>query len=178
MTNEFKVTVGANTIILKIVRFILILSVGYAFVAYFKHYPMIRIYLMVASGLLCEILLTVIKSYTVIGKITFYKANILIDTYNLKIDVPYTTIIKIVFKIKGYKRVSYRPSLLQPIGVNRPNETGNLMVIETNGRMYELNILLLNAFDARALDYQISKLKDSGLKIETVIMPGITVDSI
>lgn len=178
MTKEFKVTVETNTILLKIVKFILILSIGYAFVAYFKHYPMNQIYWMIASGLLCEILLTVIKSYRVIGKITFNQADIMIDTDKMKTDVPFTTIRKISFKIRGYKRVSYRPSLLQPIGVNRPDGTGNLAVIETNDGSYEFDILLLNIFDARALDYQINKLKDSGLKIETRRMPGISGDSI
>ena len=178
MTKEFKVTVETNTILLKSVRFILILSIGYAFIAYFKHYPMIQIYWMVASGLLCEILLTVIKSYKVIGKITFNQADIMIYTDKLKIDDPLTTIRKISFKIIGYKRVSYWPSLLQPIGVNRPDGTGNLAVIETNDGSYESDILLLNIFDARALDFRISKLKDSGLKIETRRLPGISGDSI
>lgn len=178
MKNEFNLISEANTIFLKIVRFIMILSVGYAFVAYFKHYPVIQIYLVITSGLICEVLLTIVKSYMVIGKITFNNDNILVDCLSLKIDLPFSTVSRITFKIKGYKRTSYMPSIFQPIGVNRPKGTGNLMVIETKDRLYELNILLLNTLDAVALDYQVTRLKDSGLNVVTVRFPEITGDSI
>ena len=80
--------------------------------------------------------------------------------------LPFNTIRQIKFILQGRKRRSYWPVIYQPIGVNRPDGTGNRMEIETDADNYQFDIFLQDAYDENSLEFHIKRLADSGVKID------------
>jgi hypothetical protein len=178
MKNSFQLTEKSNEIVLKILKTGLMVSVVLLFVVFLKDLSNGSLSFVIAIGSLCALLLLTLKGYKVVGILTFEKNEIIADSKGTTIRLPLHLIRRITFNIRGWKRSSYLPSVLQPIGVNRPDGTGNRMEIESNNISYSYDILLQNSLDLTALDFQIKRLADAGLTIEKRKLPTILGDSI
>ena len=135
-------------------------------------------YFLLISGIICIVLLFSLKSYKVIGKITFEANLIIVELTNKTIKLPFNTIRQIKFIIRGRKRRSYLPVIYAPIGTNMADGTGNIIEIETADHIYIRDLFLENSFDENSLEFQIKRLADSGVKIERRKLPAILGDSI
>jgi hypothetical protein len=178
MRTEFKLTKKSNVLTLKILKSFLMVMAGFLILALLKNYPAEFRYLVLLSGLMGIMLLYALKSFRVIGKITFEQEKISIDTDNQKVDLPFHAIGRIKFILRGRKRTSYRPVIYQPIGVNVGNGTGNFIEIETGDTNYKFDIFLKDSIDEDSLEFQIKRLIDLGLSVEKRKMPVILADSI
>ena len=178
MRSDFKLTEKSNVITLRILKSFLIVFIGFFFIIYFRHFPINYMYFLLASGIICMVLLFSLKSYKVIGKITFETNLIIVELTNRTIKLPFNTIRQIKFIIQGRKRKSYWPVIYQPIGVNRPDGTGNWMEIETDADNYKFDLFLQDSYDENSLEFQIKRVADSGIKIDKRKLPAILGDSI
>jgi hypothetical protein len=177
MTNEFKIAAETNKILIKIIQFLQVLIVGFAcYLYFFKNISIGQISLFGGLGGILMVLIYSLKKYKIIGKITIDSDKILIDSKELTIDLPFNIIRRIGFNIKGVKKASCRPSLIQPVGVNLPNGIGNFIEIETNESVYKLDILLRYSIDSNSLEHQIDRLTALGLKVDKVKLPRILGD--
>ena len=178
MKNSFQLTEKANEIILKILKTELLVSVVLLFVVILKQLSSEPFVFVITFGIICSVFLLTLKSHKVTGVIIFEKNAIMVTANGQNIRLPFPSVRKITLIFRGRKRSSYLPSALQPIGINRPDGTGNLIRIETEDNNYSYDIFLQNDYDSTALAFQIKRLADSGLKIEKRKLPAILGDSI
>ena len=178
MKNSFVLTERSNVIILKMIKSFLFVTILLICIDYFKHFSTDLLYLLVVVAFFDIIALLYLKSYKVVGKITFETKEILIEKNNLTIQLAFQSIHRIKLIIHGRKRRSYLPIIYAPIGMNMANGTGNTIAIETDDHIYLLDLFLENSFDDNSLEFQIKRLADSGVKIDKRKLPAILGDSI
>jgi hypothetical protein len=178
MRNSFALTERSNVIILKIVKSILIVTIITLCIVYLKHFSTDLLYLLVAVAFVDIFTLMHLKSYKVIGKITFESNEILIEKNNQKIQLVFLSIRRIKLIIHGRKRRSYLPIIYAPIGMKMADGTGNIVEIETEESIYKMDLFLQNSLDENSLEFQIKRVADSGVKIEKRKLPVILGDSI
>jgi len=178
MKNSFQVTEKSNEIILKILKTGLMVSVILLVVVFLKDLSNGSLSFVVGIGVLCLVPLLMLKGYKVVGMITFEENAIKTEVNGHTILFTFPEIRRVILTIRGRKRRSYLPSLLQPIGINRPDGTGNWIVIETEYHNYDYDLFLQNDSDSTSLDFQIKRLTDIGIKIEKLKLPSILGDSI
>ncbi len=178
MRNSFALTERSNVIILKIAKSILIVTIIILCIVYLKHFSTDLLYLLLAVTFVDIISLIYLKSYKVVGKITFEPNEIVIEKNNQKIQLAFQCIHRIKLIIHGRKRRSYLPIIYAPIGMNMADGTGNIIEIETTDNNYRLDLFLQNSWDENSLEFQIKRLADSGIKIDKRKLPAILGDSI
>ena len=178
MKKDFVLTERSNVILLKVVKSALMVLVIAAFVVFMKHFSTDFLYLFLAFIFVGVIVLKYLKSYKIVGKITFETNEILIEKNNRTIQLAFQSIRRINLIIHGRKRRSYLPVIYAPIGMNMSDGTGNIIEIETAENRYKFDLFLQNSLDENSLDIQIKRLADSGLLIEIKKMPAILGNSI
>ena len=178
MKNNFPLTEKSNEILLKVLKTGFMIFAILLFVVFLK-YPANR-YLtpVIGFGIFCLIPLLALKSYKVIGRIIFEENLLLAETKGKTIRLPFSDIRSVKLILRGRKRNSYFPSVVQPIGVNRPNGTGNILVIESEDHLYKFDIFLENPVAEKYLDFHLKRLADAGVPINKRKMPAILGDSI
>ena len=132
----------------------------------------------IGLGIFCSIPLLALKSYKKIGRIIFEENAILVETNGQTIHLPFSGIRSVKIILRGQKRSSYYPSLVQPIGVNRPNGTGNILEVETENQRHIFDIFLEKSIDEKYLQFHLKRLADAGIPINKRKMPAILGDSI
>jgi len=178
MKTNFILYKETNVIIRRIIKSFFI-PIGISlFIVYLRHLSASLFCFLLLLGFVCWILLYMFKSHTVIGSIVFDTNRMIVETNNQTITLPFHTIRRIIFILHGRKRLGYRPSLLQPIGVNMVNGTGNIIEIETESMNYKFDVFLKNSKDENSLEFQIKRLAESGVKVDKRKLPYILGDSI
>ncbi len=178
MRNRFQLTEKSNEILLRILKTGLMVAVVLLFVVFLKNPTNRYLSPVIGFGIFCFIPVLALKNYKVAGAITFEENEILASTNGQTISLPFSAIRSIKFILRGRKRGSYFPSVVQPIGVNRPNGTGNILIIDTEDHRYKFDIFLENSIAEKYLEFHLKRLSDSGIKIDRRKMPAILGDSI
>lgn len=178
MRKDFLLTVRSNVIVLKMIKSILIIAILLLFIVYFNQFSTDLLYLLVAVAFVDIIALLYLKSYKVVGKITFETNEILIEKNHQTMQLAFQSILRINLIIHGRKRRSYLPVIYAPIGMNMADGTGNIIEIETTENIYKLDLFLKDSWDEKSLEFQIKRLAESGVKIEKRKLPAILGDSI
>jgi hypothetical protein len=178
MRKDFLLTEKSNVILLKILKSALMVIVISALVVYFNHFSTDLLYLLVAVAFVDLISLLYLKSYKIVGQITFETNEILIEKNHQTMQLAFQSIRSIKLIIHGRKRRSYIPITYAPIGMNMADGTGNIIEIETEADKYKLDLFLKDSWDEKSLEFHIKRMADSGIIIEKRKLPAILGDSI